>query len=154
MQAAEAMIRDAVTVGPETTVAEAARLMRASGHSNLPVTDESGQFLGVIGTRDIVGRCLPPYLSEVGDLYRSGEFQPFIDKGREVADLPVTAVMKAPVPTAHEDTPLAEIASLMTVHHVHLMPVVRDGLLVGVIGMQDIVDKLAAVAFTSGRPDS
>ena len=154
MKAAEAMSRNPVCVGPETTVAEVAELMRGRGHSNLPVTDESGRYLGVISTHDIVGRCLPTSLLEVGDLYRSGEFQPFIDRAREAADLPVTAVMRSDLPVAHEDTPLAEIASLMTIHHVHLMPILRDQMLVGVIGMLDIVAKLSTIAFTRGQPES
>jgi len=153
MQATEAMSRNPVCVGPETTVAEVANIMRSRGHSNLPVTDEDGRYLGVIGAHDIVGRCLPTYLSEVGDLYRSGEFQPFIDRAREATDLPVTAVMRSDSPTAREDTPLAEIASLMTIHHVHLMPILRDQMLVGVIGMLDIVDRLSAIAFTRGQPE-
>ena len=151
MQASEAMVREVTSIGPEATVAAAARLMVESGHGTLPVVDGEGKFLGVLSKHDLVRQCLPGYLEEVGDLYRSGEFQPFLDRAREVSRQAVSSLMTGKAPSVQEDTPLAEIASLMVIHHAHLIPVLREGKLLGVIGMQDIVAKLVALAFAGGE---
>jgi CBS domain-containing protein len=42
------MTRDVLTIGPEATVHEAARLISRSGHNRLPVTDDDGRLLGVV----------------------------------------------------------------------------------------------------------
>jgi CBS domain-containing protein len=44
-----------VSVGPETTVAEAAQLMRELKLHHLPVLSAEGQLVGVISSLDLVG---------------------------------------------------------------------------------------------------
>jgi len=149
MRASEAMARKVCSVGPETTVAEAARIMCVSGHGSLPVLDADGRFLGVVSKYDLVRHCLPGYLEEVGDLYRSGEFQPFLEKAKELAGAPVAGIMDTRAVVGSEDMPLAEVASLMVTRHVHQIPVLRQGKLLGVIGLQDVISKLAEIAFCS-----
>ena len=51
--AGEIMRPDPVTVQPGTAVAEAARLMDRHEVTCLPVTDESGKLLGVVGPRNL-----------------------------------------------------------------------------------------------------
>jgi CBS domain-containing protein len=143
MKAGQAMTREVHTVSPDATAAEAALLMRSTGHGALPVVDSEGHLLGLVTRTALVRRCLPEYLEQVGDLYRSGEFRPFQDKAEEVGLLAVRDVMQSELLTVSEETPLAEVASLMIMHHVRQIPVLKDGRLVGIVGMQDIVDKIA-----------
>jgi CBS domain-containing protein len=140
------MIRDVNSVTPEMTVGEAAAVMRAAGHGNLPVVDQRGAVIGIVSNFNLVRRCLPDYLEEVGDLFRSGEFQPFIDKVREASRMPVSEMMDTDFPVVSEDTPLAEVASLMVMHHVHLVPVVGEGRMLGVVGIQDLLTSIASIA--------
>jgi CBS domain-containing protein len=143
------MVRDAKTVTPQTTVGEAAAIMQAAGYGNLPVVGAQGAVVGIVSNFSLVRRCLPDYLEEVGDLFRSGEFQPFLDKMRQASRLPVSEMMDTEFPIVSEDTPLAEVASLMVVHHVHLVPVVGDGRMLGVVGIQDILTSIASIASSS-----
>ena len=53
--AADEMRVDVLTVGPDDTVADAARAMRLHGRSAAVVVDEREQLLGMITERDIVG---------------------------------------------------------------------------------------------------
>ncbi len=137
------MTRELHTVSPDATVGEAALLMRSSGHGALPVVDEEGKLLGLITKFPLVRRLLPKYLEQVGDLYRSGEFKPFQDKVGEVALLPVSDVMNPEPLTASGDTPLAEVAAMMIMHNARQVLIVEKERLVGVVGMQDIVDMIA-----------
>jgi len=137
------MSRDIQTVSPDTTVAEAALLMRSSGHGALPVVDDEGLLLGLVTKTPLVRRLLPKYLEQVGDLYRSGDFKPFNDKVDEVALLPVKDVMNPEPLTASEDTPLAEIAATMIMQDQRQVLIVEGDRLLGVVGMQDIIDIIA-----------
>jgi CBS domain-containing protein len=58
--AGEIMTTAPVTVRPDATVAEAARLMLRHDISCLPVTDESGKLLGVLGSRNLLQVFLRP----------------------------------------------------------------------------------------------
>lgn len=48
------MSRQLVSIGPDATVAEAARTMNHRRVSCLPVIDDAGQLVGIITTRDLV----------------------------------------------------------------------------------------------------
>jgi len=143
MLASDAMTRDLRTVTPDATVAEAALIMRASGHGALPVVDAQGQLLGVLKKFTVVRRCLPEYLEQIGDLFRTGEFMPFRDRVKEVGLLSVRELMTPNPPTATEDTPLAQVAATMIMRDARQVFIVRERKLVGIVGMQDIVDKIA-----------
>jgi CBS domain-containing protein len=54
MIASDAMVRDVTTVGPGTSVAEAARLMAQNDVSALPVVDDLGQLVGIISEADLL----------------------------------------------------------------------------------------------------
>jgi CBS domain-containing protein len=41
--------------------------------------------------------------------------------------------------TVTEETPMDELASIMSERHLHTLPVLKDGRLVGVIGKADII---------------
>ena len=58
--AGEIMSTTLVTVRPGATVAEAARLMDRHDVTCLPVTDESGKLLGVVGPRNLLRVFLRP----------------------------------------------------------------------------------------------
>ena len=51
---AEAMHRDVVTVRPETTVAEAARILLDNKYGCLPVVDADGTLLGIVTEADFM----------------------------------------------------------------------------------------------------
>jgi CBS domain-containing protein len=44
--------------------------------------------------------------------------------------------------TIKEETPLDEIASIMSEKKIHTLPVLKDGVLVGVVGKADIIRTL------------
>ena len=52
--AEDMMTADPVTVSPDTTVDEAARIMHETGHNRLPVV-EHGRFVGVVTRLDVLG---------------------------------------------------------------------------------------------------
>ncbi|GFK94625.1 Inosine-5'-monophosphate dehydrogenase [Fundidesulfovibrio magnetotacticus] len=47
------MTKDVITVGPETSMMKASKLMRERKISRLPVVDDSGRLLGIVSDRDL-----------------------------------------------------------------------------------------------------
>jgi len=105
------------------TVMAAALRLRASGAVSIPVSDEREQFLGMLSDRDIIERCvaegLNPRAVTVGRLLPQP--QPVIDPDR-AADAAVLAMIVR--------QPLAEL------------PVVENGVLVGMISVADAAGPL------------
>jgi CBS domain-containing protein len=114
------------------TVMAAARRMRASGAVSIPVSDECALFLGMLSDRDIVERCVAdghdPRAVTVGWLLP--QQQPMIDPDR-VVDAAVLAMIVR--------RPLAEL------------PVVENGVLIGMISVADAAVPLLDDEFT--EPD-
>ena len=58
--AAEFMSRPAITIGPEATVAEAARLLHMHLVKQLPVMDPAGRLVGIVSRPDLLSVFLRP----------------------------------------------------------------------------------------------
>src|SRR5271167_3962944 len=56
MRAIDVMVRDVVTVHPETDVAEAVKLLAEHDVSALPVVDGEGKLLGILSEADLMHR--------------------------------------------------------------------------------------------------
>ena len=145
LNAKDIMTTTPVTVTPTTDVLEAARLMLAHGFNGLPVVEADGRLVGVICQSDLISqqkRLNLPSLFTVLD--------GFIPLGRndmdaEVQKITATSVAQAMTPapaTVTVSTPLDEIATLMVDNKYYTLPVLKDGLLAGVVGKEDILRTL------------
>jgi CBS domain-containing protein len=54
------MTSPAITIGPDATIPGAARLMNTHHIARLPVTDEKGKLIGIVGRRDLLSVFLRP----------------------------------------------------------------------------------------------
>lgn len=123
----DSMTREVVTVGPETTAAEALALCRENGIRHLPVL-EGGRLVGVISDRDL--RSATPAL---GDPSRAEALQK-IQVGDE---------MIRDVETARPEDPIEDAASEMYEKRIGCLPVVDGEELVGIITTSDVMRALA-----------
>jgi CBS domain-containing protein len=115
MIAKDIMTRDVITASPAMTIKEAAKILIQQQISGAPVLDMKGQVVGVVSEADIVA-----------------------NKGRHVED-----IMSKKVYSVAEETPVEEIAQLMTTHKVSRLPVLRGEKLVGIVSRADIVGAIA-----------
>lgn len=145
MRAADLMSRNIVSVPPEMPVAQAAGCMLQYRISGLPVLDPSGRLVGILTEGDLLRR---PELGTDRKRPRWAEFflspgtlaQEYVQShGRRVAD-----VMTSDPVTVGPDTSLEEIVSLMNEHRIKRVPVVQEGVLVGIISRADILRALSA----------
>jgi tRNA nucleotidyltransferase (CCA-adding enzyme) len=109
------MSRPVKTVNADATVTEAQRLLAGFGHNGLPVMRE-GELVGIVSRRDLE-RALKHGL------------------GRSE----VSGFMTKRVISATEDTPLAQLESLVQEHNIGRIPIMRDGHLVGIVTRTDLL---------------
>ena len=141
MRVLDLMTIDVLTVRPETTLKEAARLMVESRISGLPVVDDRGRLVGIVTEAD--------FLSRQADSAQDARLLAAVFD--EAAPSPAATLVKdamSPDPVGiYPEANLAEAARLMAEHGVKRIPVINDERkVVGIMSRADIV-----MAFT--RPD-
>ncbi|MGB9613674.1 MAG: HPP family protein, partial [Candidatus Margulisiibacteriota bacterium] len=67
MKVSELMTTEVLTVSPEMSIREAAKLLFQREISGLPVVDENRKVVGMITEKEIIGMALPKYAEELGD---------------------------------------------------------------------------------------
>jgi len=147
MRTADVMTPNVITVRPDDTVEEAARLMVRHGISGLPVVDAEGNLVGVVTEGDFLRR------SETGTQRRRPRWlEVLLGPGRLAEDYVrshsrrVAAVMTGEPFTVGEDTPVEEVVHLMERHRIKRLPVIRDGRCIGIVSRANLIQALAGVA--------
>lgn len=120
-----------------------------------PVVDQDGQLVGIVSHADVVRqltveRGMAEYVS---DYYRDvqhyesepGESLAGIAEriGRRLEDLQIKDVMSTKVIVVSPSDSLTELAYTFVHHHIHRLPVVEKGRLVGIVTTMDVVRLLA-----------
>ncbi|UCE85648.1 MAG: CBS domain-containing protein [Deltaproteobacteria bacterium] len=149
-RARDLMHAEVRSVSPEMTLPELERQFFREGVTGFPVVDE-GRLLGIVSRSDIVRQlCVEQslaetasdYYREVGGIETSGvESLEAIGQrvGARVEKLCVRDVMIDATITATPDQPLRDVARTLVTHHIHRLPVVEGGKLVGIITSLDLV---------------
>lgn len=109
---------EVVTSGPDDTVLDSARLMNEHGIGGVVIVD-GGNVVGVFTERDVLRRVVGAQLDPGGTRLRD--------------------VMTAPVLTCTPDTQVDECRAIVTARRVRHLPVVKDGVLCGLITSGDIL---------------
>ena len=146
MNAADVMTTKVITVTPESSVGDAAKLMLQYRISGLPVVDRKGELVGIVTEGDFLRR------GETGTERRRPRWLEFIlgpgrlsseyvqAYGRKIAD-----VMTSDPVCITEDVSLENVVDTLERHRVKRLPVMRDGKLVGIVSRANLVQAFATV---------
>ena len=145
MKALDVMTSKVVTVLPETSISETAKLFLRHRISAVPVVDGEKHILGMVSEGDLLHRAetkteprRPWWLSMIAGIEEQA--RDYVKShGLRAAD-----VMSTEVVTVAEDTPLAEIAQLLEERRIKRVPVTRNDKLVGLVSRADLVRALAS----------
>jgi CBS domain-containing protein len=147
MRAKDIMTRSVVSIGPEATVLQAARLMLQQHISGLPVIDRAGKLVGVLSEGDFLRR------SETGTARRRSRWLEFLmGPGRIAADYihshgnNVSEVMTKDVKTVDENATVEDIVQLMEKHRIKRVPVLRGGRVVGIVTRSNLLQAMVSLA--------
>ena len=130
MRAIEAARRPLYTVTAGATLEDVARLMAAEGLRAVVVERDDGGAAGIVSERDIVVRALARQLP---------------------SSTAVEAVMTPDPVTADATGPLSAAYRILREFGVRQVPLVDQGRVVAVLGLEDMADEKAAELLT-GRP--
>jgi len=117
--AAKQLGGDTITIEPTANLAAAAKLLSAHRIGAVLIRGAGGRLAGILSERDIV-RALS-------------------DHGAEALALQVGQVMTREIETCSEDDVAASIMERMTAGRFRHMPVLKNGKLVGLISIGDVV---------------
>jgi CBS domain-containing protein len=142
MKASDVMTRKVLTVGRETSVANAIRLMVDNNVSGLPVLDD-GKVVGILTEGDLLRR------SETGtQKHRPRWLEILMGPGRMAGEYvrthgrKVEAIMTTDLISVAGNTPLDEVVGLMERRRIKRVPVIEGDVLVGIVSRLDLLRAL------------
>ena len=120
-QASDVMTTNVTTIAPDATVDEAIGVLLDNQISGLPVVDARGMLGGMISEFQLLETVFDP----------------------QIRNETVRGFMTKDVIAVDDGALLADVASLFIMHRIRLVPVLRDGQLVGLITRRDLLRYVA-----------
>ena len=146
MKASDVMTTDVITVGPETTVQEIAKILLSNRISAVPVVDDAGRLVGIVSEGDLIHRI------EAGTERHYSWWLRLVSGNEMIARDFVKShatragdIMTRDVVTASPDLALGDLASLLERHRIKRVPIIDHGKLVGIVSRANLLHALAAL---------
>ena len=143
MNVADVMNRHVINVRPDTSLADAIRIMLANRVSGLPVLDATGALVGMITEGDLLRR------QEIGtDGAPAGWLKSLFQPASVAADYVAThsrlvgGVMTRDPVFVTPETPLTDAVQIMLHKHFKRLPVMDKGILIGTLSRADLLKQL------------
>jgi acetoin utilization protein AcuB len=139
---ADIMTADPDSANPETTLKEALTMMKRHSCRQLPVV-VSGRLAGIVTDRDIRLAMNSPFV-----LHERGDDESLM------RNITVADCMTANPLTVDADAPASHAADLMNTYKFGGLPVIRDGKLVGIVTVSDILRSYIEISADAEEPTS
>ena len=114
------MTTEIITTTPETAVETIADELRTRGYGGLPVIDENGYLVGMVSEYDVISK-----------------------RGKTVRD-----IMSRGVISVGDEASAEQVTTLMGLHGIRRVPIVRDGKLVGLVTRSDLLRLYGLIRWT------
>lgn len=141
--ARDIMTTTVVSVTPDTTVEELGRLFLDKRISGAPVLDVEGGLYGIVTENDLVRqnrRFHIPTVLRLFDAFIPLEGSASIEEEiRRMSASRVADICSRQVVTVGPEASLQDIATIMSDKGIHLIPVLQEGKLLGIIGKIDLI---------------
>ncbi len=144
MIASDVMTRNFLSISPDTSVAEAIRLMLDNRISGLPVIDAAGRLVGILTEGDLLRR------GETGtERHRPRWLEILMGPGRLAGEYVrthgrrVEEIMTRDLVTVTPETSLDEVVGLMERRRIKRVPVLDGDVPVGIVSRADLLRALA-----------
>lgn len=147
LKAEDIMTKQFLTISPEMTVEELARLLLRKDVTGAVVVDKKGKLLGVVTEGDLISKEKNLHIPTVVSIFdaviyleTSEHFKGELHKmvATRVEDIytrdPVTIELSAT---------LSDIATLMSEKRIHFIPVINEERVEGVVGRRDVLKGLS-----------
>lgn len=141
----EIMSSPALTVTPETTIQEVARIMGEHHISGVPVIDADGRLLGTVTEVNLIARNAPlkqpRYLAVLSAVIPVGldDYYEYKQQLRQALATNARQLMNSDVRTVEPSTTVEEALEIMLHPENTMLPVLENDRLVGVVTRTDLV---------------
>ena len=142
MKVSQIMRQPVISMREDDTLEEAARVMLENKLRGVPVVDERGQISGFVSVSDYLAKdkVLPFSRFHAPQLFGKWIGQEGIEKIYEEArTTPVRDIMSTNVISVTEDDPVEKVIELMVRRNLNRIPVVRDGVPIGIVARYDLL---------------
>jgi CBS domain-containing protein len=148
MQVRDIMKTQVVAVRRDTSVNEIAKLMSERDISGIPVVDDAQHVIGIITELDMImrnTRLEMPAFVQVLDLARIPLERPghYRERLRHMLGTHAADLMTETVVTIGPDAEVEALAELMVKRRFNPVPVVENGVLVGIVSRADLIRMMA-----------
>ena len=130
----EIMMGSPVTLKPEDTLDLANDVISLGRIRHIPIAD-GGRLVGIITERDLIGAAA----SQIFGLKQKS-------KSALLKSVLLKDVMKKRVVTVAPETPIKDVAHLMADKKIGCLPVISEGLLVGLVTTTDVLRYVESLA--------
>jgi len=150
LTAKDIMTHDVVTVKPGTSIEELASLLVKNHISGVPVVDDVGALYGIVTENDLISQNKRLHIPTVVGFLDAAIYlessKRFEQEVKRLTATKVGDICTRKVVTVTEDTTIVDIATIMAERKVHLLPVIKNGKVVGIVGKRDMVKAVARQA--------
>ncbi len=145
--AREIMTTEIVTVKKETTIRDLAELFTSRRIGSIPVVDDDGNLIGIVSESDLIEQDKNFHIPTVISLfdwiiYLESETK-FEKELRKMTAQTVGDIYTKDVETVSLDTPVSDIADIMSRKKIHSLPVVEGKKMVGIVSRIDLIRTMA-----------
>jgi len=114
------------------------------------VVDDAGNLYGIVTENDLISRNkrlhIPTVVSFLDAAIYLESSKKFEQDVKRLTASRVGDICARKIVTITEDTTIVDIATIMTEKKAHLLPVLRSGKVVGIVGKRDMVKAVARQA--------
>ena len=109
------------------------------------VVDSEDRLVGIVTEADIIKVLIPKYISFDEFLISAMNENYLENKCIENRNLTITEIMAKTILSVHEDDTVIKAAALMAVNKIHTLPVVRDGKIIGIVNLINLIKHIMNV---------
>lgn len=155
MKARDVMVFPVITVKPQSSVKDVAKVFLEHRISAVPVVEDDGRIVGIVSEGDLLHRA------EAGTERRRSWWLEFVAQNDVLTSDYIKAhsnivadIMTREVVTASPDTPLYEIATLLETKMIKRVPIVENGQLVGIVSRANLIQAVASERKETVTPET
>ncbi len=124
------------------TLRELADMFYQKQLSYLPVVDDKGKLVGEVTVTDLISKGVPDYVKRLGNIQFMKTLEPFEQLLKDEDNILVKEIMRKAERSIARDASLIEVVTLISSKSCRNIPVMDEGVLVGVISEKDILEKV------------
>ncbi|HXY62692.1 MAG TPA: CBS domain-containing protein [Nitrospirota bacterium] len=147
LTAKDIMTKKVITVTPDTSIEDLSSILVTNEISGVPVVDDSGMLYGIVTENDLISQNkrlhIPTVVSFLDAAIYLESSKKFEQDVKRLTATKVSEICTRKIVTITEEASVMDIATLMAEKKIQLLPVLKGGKVIGIVGKRDIVRAVA-----------